>query len=405
VVGTGKEAVHTAEAAALGFYYQTFFALLALFDRSTDDSTVAVEKLDDVVLEVNGQTLLYQLKHSIQEVPPPITLKSRSLWSALKVWIDVLPQLNLSEATLHLVTVATISVDSSLVSLTTPGADRGELLNDLLAEAASVMDARAVAKIDGISLPYADRVAGCEAFLSLTATERTNLLSRILIKQGSPGIEDIEEQLAERLIFVPPDQRIIVAARLIEWWDRQVVYSLCNKRERAIFFLEVQHQIVEIISDLERGILLADFETAAKPEEYQANGMLTRQIELVGGMPTDFTKAIREEWRAREQRSKWINEKPSMAAIIGEYDKVLKEEWSDIHCQVVESCQGAAEEKKRAQGLQVLRWTHEKAPSSVRPIFASWNAPYYVRGSYQVLAIDLEVGWHPDYRKLLGGDE
>ena len=38
----------------------------------------------------------------------------------------------------------------------------------------------------------------------------------------------------------------------------------------------------------------------------------------------------------------------------------------------------------------------------VRPIAHGWNAAYYVRGSYQVLAIDLKVGWHADYAKLLG---
>jgi len=37
----------------------------------------------------------------------------------------------------------------------------------------------------------------------------------------------------------------------------------------------------------------------------------------------------------------------------------------------------------------------------VPPIGDGWGAPYYVRGSYQVLAIDLKVGWHPDYRDLL----
>jgi hypothetical protein len=48
--------------------------------------------------------------------------------------------------------------------------------------------------------------------------------------------------------------------------------------------------------------------------------------------------------------------------------------------------------------------THDEAPGVVRPIVDKWNAAYYVRGSYQVLAIDLEVGWHPEYRALLTED-
>jgi hypothetical protein len=41
----------------------------------------------------------------------------------------------------------------------------------------------------------------------------------------------------------------------------------------------------------------------------------------------------------------------------------------------------------------------------VRPIFEGWSAPYYVRGSYQVLAINRRVGWHPNFAALLGDEE
>jgi hypothetical protein len=126
---------------------------------------------------------------------------------------------------------------------------------------------------------------------------------------------------------------------------------------------------------------------------------------LVEGRSSDLSRAIREEWRAREQRSKWLNEKPSMAVVIGEYDRVLAEHWADNHGQMVEECAELVDNEKRSRGLAILRWTHEEAPNIVRPIADGWNAPYYVRGSYQVLAINLKVGWHPDYAALLEDDE
>ena len=52
-------------------------------------------------------------------------------------------------------------------------------------------------------------------------------------------------------------------------------------------------------------------------------------------------------------------------------------------------------------GLDVLRWTHDSAPKEVEPISSSWSGHYYVRGTYQLLAIDLKVGWHAQYLKLL----
>ncbi|WP_437277193.1 ABC-three component system protein [Sorangium sp. So ce375] len=405
MVGDSQSETHSAEAAALGFYYQSFFALLTLLERSTDDAAIAIEQLDDVELKADGQTLLFQLKHSIRPTPPPITLKSRALWRTMKVWIDALPGLTLSETTFHLVAVAGIPRGSPFTALTSLAADRDELVKAMVNEAQRVRVARAAASNKNKELPHADRVDGCEAFLSLSETERLNLLRRTVIRQDSPVIGKIEEHIAEHLKIVHPDQRPTVATRLVEWWDRQIVYSLCGKRERVLLRAELQDQISLIIGDLEQGKLLADFETVSEPEDYQPDGMLARQIRLVEGKKSDLSKAIREEWRAREQRSKWMNEKPSMATVIGEYDRVLQEHWSDRHCQMVEDCAGVDDKEKRASGLRILRWTHENAPNIVRPISAGWNAPYYVRGSYQVLAINRKVGWHPDYATLLGGDE
>ena len=101
------------------------------------------------------------------------------------------------------------------------------------------------------------------------------------------------------------------------------------------------------------------------------------------------------------QRAKWLNGSPAMAATINEYDLLLEEHWSDRHCQMVEECAKLDQNEKCQSGLKILRWTHEDAPGAVRPIAQGWNAAYYVRGSYQVLAIDLKVGWHADYAKLL----
>src|SRR5262249_1209848 len=124
----------------------------------------------------------------------------------------------------------------------------------------------------------------------------------------------VEGRIAAQLNLLPVQRRRLVASRLIEWWDRQVVYSLCGKRERAVTRAELQAQIMCIVGDLEEGRLLPEFETVTPPEDYQPDGMLTRQIRLVNGKPSDLSRAIREEWKAREQRSRWLNANPAMAA-------------------------------------------------------------------------------------------
>jgi hypothetical protein len=226
-----------------------------------------------------------------------------------------------------------------------------------------------------------------------------------VIRPGSPAVAEVEGEIACQLHILPADQRGGVAEKLVAWWDRQIVYSLCGKRDRIITRAELQGQISAIIADLEQGKLVADFETISQPQDYEPDGMLARQISLVNGRASDLSNAIREEWKAREQRARWLNGNPAMAATIHDYDLVLTEHWSDRHAQMAEDCAELDEASKCASGLKLLRWSHMEAPTTVRPIAQGWGAAYYVRGSYQVLSINLRVGWHPDYTTLLTAAE
>jgi hypothetical protein len=396
-MGGDQKFSHAVEAVALGFYYQLLFPILTLLTQKRDNAVVGIEQLDDVQLTVGGQLLLQQLKHSVSSAPKPVTLKSRAFWQTVKVWIDALPHLTLSEATLHLVTVGGIPDGDPLKALYSMDAARDELANSLLKEAQRVVDARAAAAKAGKAAPHADRIEGCQAFLTLSGTDRLNLLRRIIIEPNAPPIDQLEEKLAEHLTLLPSAKRATVAKRLTEWWARQMILSLCGQRDRVISRIELQDKISRIVADIEEDKILPDFEMVSHPEAYQPNGMLTRQIQLVEGSKSDLAKAIREEWRAREQRGKWANERLNMKAVMADYDQVLREHWSDRHDRMVEECVSADENEKSKAGLAILRWSHDDAPSDVRPIVSGWNAAYYVRGSYQVLAIDLLVGWHPHY--------
>jgi hypothetical protein len=172
--------------------------------------------------------------------------------------------------------------------------------------------------------------------------------------------------VCSELHHLPKIHREAVSKKLVGWWDREVVYSLCGKRDRFIHFQELQKTISELIGDIVHEKLVPEFERANPPENYQPDGMLTKQIALVGGLKADLTKAIREEWRARAQRSKWINDNLGMATKIELYDDVLEENWKDVHDPIVEENKTATEPKKCSLGLEILRWSHELAPGTVR---------------------------------------
>ena len=394
---------HSADAAALGFLYQGQYALLRLWNETDDDATIYLETLDDVVLEVKGQTILEQLKHSLSEKPPSITISSVNLWKTLKAWIDVLPDLDLHKTWLHLVTVADISPNSPLRTLLSDGEQKGELVSALREEAERVISERAEATANGEkNLPHKQRAAACEAFINLPDELKAELLSRTRIKPGENNIKDIEPALAIGMTSLIENKRAQVAQLLIEWWNRQVLQALSGQRDKALRRFELVSRHMEIVRDLENDTLVDYFATEIPPNTYQSHPMLTQQVSLVGGSEAELTRSVQNEWRAREARSRWSNENPTRRELITRYDVRLAEEWLDRHTDMCAECVHAPDDDKKFNGRQLLRWSHYEAPKDLEPIAPSVASPSYIRGSYHVLSITGQIGWHPDYKAILG---
>lgn len=394
---------HSAVDTILGFRYQELYALLLLWRESNDDAQVFIETLDDVVLVVDGQTLLEQLKHSLAIKPTPLTIKSVSLWKTLKVWIDILPDVELTQTRFNLVSVADLAADTLLNVLLEDRSDRTNLLVALEQEAKRVLRERMEAKANQAKeLPHITRAPGCEAFLNLADNSRARLLEKISLKPGEQNITNIEQSLAQSQTSVIACHRAIVAQRLVEWWDRQVLHSMCGMREKGITRFELIQQHMTIVSELELDQFTNPFATSNPPVSHQPSSMINKQISLVNGSDGDLNRAIREEWRARKTRSVWSIENPARFDQIARYDDRLTEEWFDRHTELCEDCDDVVEKTNCAKGLELLKWSHLQAPNDLEAIAATVVAPYYVRGSYQVLSIVGRVGWHPNFRKRLG---
>lgn len=393
---------HSAIDAALGFYYQSLYGLLAIVKAAEDDATVCLERLDDVEIILNGRPLLVQLKHSLSKKPAAVSLASVALWKTLKAWIDVLPKVSLDDTCFQLVTVAPLPPGSALAPLLDGKASRAELLTRLEAEAQRVLNEHSVAKMKGKHpLPHIERVPGCSAFLGLPSVTREKLLSRATIHPAANDINKIQRDIDSALTTFPPEQRGAISQRLMEWWDLQIVYSFCGRRERFITKLEVQQRLLEMAGELARDELLADFQFEVPPDNHNPPSMIATQLQLVNCTKSEILSAQREEWKARSQRHKWVTERADMAGRIHRYDEYLVQEWGDRYKPMVEQHQSAQEDEKRAAGLGIFRWSFSQAHKEIDPFAKNWSASYYVRGTYQVLAIEKTVGWHPDYLTLL----
>jgi hypothetical protein len=393
---------HSAIDAALGFYYQSLYGLLAIVKAVEDDATVCLERLDDVEIALNGRSLLVQLKHSLSKKPAGVSLASVALWKTLRAWIDVLPKVSVDDTRFQLVTVAPLPPGSVLAPLLDEKASRTGLLKILEAEAQRVVNEHSAAKQNGKSpLPHVERIPGCSAYLALPEMIREKLLSRATIQPAANDINKIQRDITNALTNFPPDQREAISRRLMEWWDLQIVYSFCAKRERFITRLEVLQRLLEMAGELARDELLADFQFEVPPDDHSPPSMIATQLQLVNCTKSEIRSAQREEWKARSQRHKWMTDRADMAGRVHRYDEYLVQEWRDRHEPMAEQHQATPESEKRAAGLEVFRWSFSQAHQEVDPFAKNWSASYYVRGSYQVLAVEQSVGWHPDYVSLL----
>ena len=382
---------------ALGYYHQGLFALVVLCDAN-DDASVSVETDDDVVLN-DTITTLHQLKHSLEN-RPALSLADSGFWKAIHNW-SARPHDGTEQFVFA--TCAPVPDDSDLIPLVA-SSNRAKLLKSMVKEAERVRDERAAATAAGKKLPHAARADGCEAFLSLgTAKRQDALLRYVRIIPESFSALDIPDQIAQKIGgTILPSVRGAIIERLVQWWDREVVLSLLKKRKRTIHKIELQQMLSKLMLEHSDESLPDDF-SVQKPTGGDDGGLtrcMQRQIEWVDGGENRLNRAALARWRARNQRDAWMKSDITMAKALDEYDELLKEAWHDRFGPMTDDCRKLAADQHVVQGVKLLDWSHLDAPKAVRPIRNKWVADYLVQGSFQQLADQGKVGWHPNFAAL-----
>lgn len=171
------------------------------------------------------------------------------------------------------------------------------------------------------------RLPGCKAFLALSNDDQITFVERLDIHDGSFDVSDYELQVTRRLTLVPRINKSQIAARLIEWWDRQVALALSSKRARILRKDEVVNTIAENNKLFFSDRLPDDFADKQPANELEEAPVLVRQIELIDGSPFWINQAKLERWKARGQRDSWLSEQISVAERLIRFDNNLITEW------------------------------------------------------------------------------
>jgi hypothetical protein len=189
--------------------------------------------------------------------------------------------------------------------------------------------------------------------------------------------------------------------RLEGWWYRRALQHLKRDNQRPILAEEIIAEEANLREQFKQDNLVVDEDilSAAVDESGYQNRLFVQQLKLIDVKDRRIFIAIRDYFRAFEQRSRWIREELLQVGELDKYETRLIEEW-EIRFEQLRDQIGdqTAENEKRRLAQELYYWLETGDLQQIRP---QVNEPSMARGSYHILSDNQVVGWHPEFKQRL----
>ena len=391
---TGDTNLFSAADSTLGYLYQVRSALLWALQRlkSNPDFLVSVETLDDVTFEKTDGTAteLLQTKHHLTATAN-LTDASVDIWKTLRIWFE-------GHAS------GDIPKTSSLVLVTTGTAPDGSAASKLRAHSRDVGSAQQALDSTASSSTNQTNKSGCTAYLKANATTRKSVLERITIIDAAPAISDLDNALKEEVFWAAGKKdHSAFLNRLEGWWLRRILEHLADSNRARIGSVELESQMSDLREQFKQESLpidddLLEFSLDDATKAAHEDSPFVRQLEIVKAGKRRIANAIRDYYRAFEQRSRWLRDDLVVDLELHKYEKRLVEEWEVIFEAMRDDLGSSVTENAKEQAARsVLAWA-ERTTIPIRP---NVTEPFVSRGSFQMLSDDVRIGWHPEFQDRL----
>ncbi|EOB5442434.1 ABC-three component system protein [Yersinia enterocolitica] len=385
----------------LGYIYQPRFALLKLL-QWPENTSVLIEKDDDLdFVNSDGVKTLASLKHKGDR--DTLTDLSTDFWKSVRIWLDRYNRDGRSEANLRffLFTTGTISSSSFLRYFLV-----GQFIEDDKSVSITQLANTALTKSKSkLIIPIANE------FNKLTDEQKDDFLSRIVIFDAGPRIEDLPEIIKnQHMRIIRRDNREAIFERLEGWWNNVVVDLLTGKRKEAIFGYEISDKLAAFAEEYKSDNLPITFRGNMPAGEIDAMNdprLFVIQLREIGVSSNRIRNAIIDYYRAFEQRSAWARENLLVTGEMEDYEDRLVDEWSRYRDVIIEELdENSAEEVLIAAGKALYKWADlESGNINSLRIRERVTEPYIVRGGFHILANSRplpRVFWHPHFLNRVG---
>ncbi len=389
-------ASHSAAASMTGYLYQARYALLRGLQegRRHPGHELSIEKLDDVAFEENGRAIeLIQTKHHVRH--SDLSDKSVDLWKTFGIWMQ------------RLIDDPGSATNTRFVFLTTDTAANGSALSMLRPPGDDRDESKAVQLLVGAATTSKNhRTATARStFVGLTDAQRGSLVRNVWVFDEAPNIVNVREEIEAELRYSAPHDQVSNLTDYLEgWWFKRVINALSDRHSSVVALAYIQDKIADIRDSFSRSKLPLDEEIDAMPEVGEIprdKRTFIHQMNLVRVSDNEVRATIHDYYRAYAQRSRWARQNLLLDGEAEQYDRALCDTWhrrflhhtSDLE----EDCDDSTKEN---EGRRIFRWAREHLVP-LRNRHEVWLSS----GSFQMLADEVRVGWHPNYKSLVAAWE
>jgi hypothetical protein len=384
----GIDSQHTASAPATGYLFQCRYALLRAIEAipESPELEISIEKFDDVAFEAHGLPVeLIQAKHHIGTAGS-LSDASSDLWKTLLIWSKRVARDAEAPFRTKFVLMTTATAPDGSGASYLRMRERGEQEADerLLATASTSQ-----------SKTNADAYA---AYRALPIESRLNMLKATVVLDNSPNIIDVRDDIVRALFHaVPRDKLSLLVERLEGWWFGLVIKALSGAGPDSIRVVDIDKRIDELREDFKRSALPVDFASATPTPAIVAEldkRPFVKQLRTIEIGTKRIEYAIRDYYRASEQRSRWAREELLIDGELENYERELTEAWEPRYAAMVEELAATSlPTEKIAKGQELFKWAEVSALFPLRSV----QDRFLTHGSYHILANRYAVGWHPDF--------
>lgn len=382
---------HSASASAVGYLYQVNWCLVDLLERAPakPDQAISLETHDDVAWEVSGSPVeLLQAKHHVG-VSAGLADKDSDIWKTLLVWMNTAQPTDPEGPVLVLVTTSIAQPDTAAYALR----------SDVRDTSTAVIRLTDTARSSSAENTKKAR----ERFLTLTEAERRTFLARMVVKDGAPTADDLDERLARILWHVLPNGHQEMFLSMVWRWWASVALDMLRGRRTAMSAGEAHAAISYARDQFSEDNLPTTIELADVDESYviatHGEDVFVHQMRWVACNEINLRKAIVDYYRAVAQATKWLTEDLIGMHELEKFEDNLRDEWQRVFADMVEDLGPDADETaKITAGKELLRRLRDSTFVNVR---LRYNDPFFARGRRHILADRGNIGWHPDFQSRL----